>query len=104
MDILPPDLPQFVKLALSLAIVVSLMGGLAFILKKLGLATEAHMKSGTDNRLKIVESIPMDARRRAVILRRDDQDHVVILGPNGETIVETNIPAVDDFDNSRGNP
>lgn len=100
MELLPAELPQFVKLVLALAIVVGLMGGLAFLLKKLGIATEARLKSGNENRLKIIESIPLDARRRLVILRRDDQDHVVILGPNSETVLETNIPAVDQSDNS----
>ncbi|MBI1300120.1 MAG: hypothetical protein GC137_00540 [Alphaproteobacteria bacterium] len=104
MDILPPDLPQFVKLVLSLAIVVGLMGGFAFLLKKLGIATEAHMKSGQENRLKIIESIPLDARRRLVIIRRDNQDHLVILGPNSETVLETNIPAVDQSHKSKTPP
>jgi hypothetical protein len=31
-------------------------------------------------------------RRRLVLLRRDDVEHLVILSPTGETVVETGIP------------
>lgn len=98
MDVISPDLPQFMRLIIALAIVIALMGGLSFILKKLGLAQNANLKSGDKRRLKIVESLPLDARRRIVILQRDDVQHLVILGANGETLIEKDIPLVDGSD------
>ena len=48
-------------------------------------------------RLKVVEALPLDARRRLVLLQRDNKQHLVILGPNGETVIETDIkPKPDD--------
>jgi flagellar protein FliO/FliZ len=35
--------------------------------------------------------MPIDPKRRLVLLRRDNVEHLVILGATGETIVETNI-------------
>lgn len=98
------DMPQLVKLFLALAFVLGLMGGLSFLLKKLGLSAVANIKSSDKRRLSIVESLPLDARRRLVILRRDDQEHLVILGTTNEIVVEQNIPAppepVDTLQNS----
>lgn len=85
-------MPQFAKLILAMAIVLALMGGLSLLLKKLGLSAVANVKSGDKRRLKIIESLPLDARRRLVILRADDREHLVILGATDEIVIESNIP------------
>lgn len=101
MDVtISPELPQAVRLIIALCIVFIIMGGLAFALKKLGLATNSTIKSGDKKRLKIVESIPLDARRRLVILKCDNKEHLVILGANSEIIIDNDIPSVDGSDNS----
>lgn len=90
------SLYMILKFCAALVFVLALMGGLALGLKKLGL-TQGGSAAPGKRRLKIIESLPLDARRRAVILRRDDTEHLVILGPNGETVVETKItPTVHD--------
>lgn len=76
----------------ALAFVIGLMGGLAFLLKKFGLNGVAASSPG-DKRLKLIESIPLDARRRLALIQRDDNQHLVILGVNSETVIETNIKA-----------
>lgn len=83
------DLSQLLRLLLALAFVLALMGGFAFILKKLGLSQATRIAG--EKRLKVVESLPLDARRRLAIIQRDDKQHLVILGINGETVVETDI-------------
>lgn len=92
MDVISPDMPQIAKVFLAMAIVLALMGGLSFALKKLGLSAVANIQNNGKKRLKIIESLPLDARRRLVIVRRDDREHLVILGATGETVVETDIP------------
>lgn len=86
------DLPQFARLLLSLAFVLALMGGFAYLLKKLGLATQTRVQG--EKRLRVLESLPLDSRRRVVLIERDDKRHLVILGLNGETVLESDIPAV----------
>lgn len=93
MDII--TLPDLLKLIAALAFVVGLMGGLAMLIKRLGLA-QGLPSSSAQKRLKVIESIPLDPRRRAVLLRCDDKDHLVILGPNGETVVKTDIKSLKD--------
>ena len=70
------------------------------LLKKLGLSANTTIKSTDKRRLKIVESLPIDARRRLVILTCDDKQHLVIIGANSETLIEADIPPVDCSKNS----
>ncbi len=89
------DLPQILKLIAALVFVVSLMGGLAFILRKSGLGGPIPVQ-GKEKRLRLVEILPLDGRRKLVLLQRDDKQHLVILGANGETVVETDIKPKND--------
>ena len=66
-----------------------------YLLKKIGLNGEGGF-SGQKRRLKIVEYLPLDARRRLVLVRRDQKEFLLVLGPQGETVVESNIPAQQD--------
>ena len=84
------DPSQLLRLLAALLFVLALMGGLALVLRKLGL-TQTVSKSAGKRRLNLLESLPLDSRRRAVLLERDDIQHLLILGPNGETVIETGI-------------
>lgn len=96
MDVISPELPQFLRLIIALGVVFALMGGLAFALKKLGLATPQSIKSSNKRRLSVVESLPLDARRRLMIVKCDSKEHLVILGTNNDIIIDADIPPVDD--------
>jgi flagellar protein FliO/FliZ len=85
-------LEDYLKFFFALLFVLCLMGGLAYVIKRFGLNGEKIMPA-SQRRLKVIETLPIDARRRAILLRRDDKEHLVILGPTGETVVESNIPA-----------
>lgn len=87
------DLPQIVRLLAALAFVIALMGGLSIILKKVGLPGTPNTP-GHKRRMRIVESLPLDARRRAVLIQCDNKQHLVILGASGETVVKTDIEPV----------
>lgn len=85
---------EFGRMIAALVFVIALMGGLAIVLKKLGLSGPP-VPSGGRKRLRVVESVPLDARRRLVLVQCDDSQHLVILGPGGETVIKTDIPAND---------
>jgi flagellar protein FliO/FliZ len=44
-------------------------------------------------RLAVVEALMLDPRRRLVIVRADDREHVVLLGASGETLIESRAAA-----------
>ena len=83
------DAAEVIKMFAALVFVLALMGGLALLLKKLGL--QGRSLSTGPRRLKILETLPLDARRRLVLIERDDTQHLVILGASGETLIESNI-------------
>ncbi len=84
------ELPELIRLLLALAIVIALMGGLALVLKKLGLANSMPQAKG-DKRLKLVETLPLDARRRLMIVACDNTEHLVLIGTDDTIVVQTNI-------------
>ena len=88
------NLQDIVKFVSALVFVIALMGGLSLVLRRF--ASGHAITPTSKRRLKIVESLTLDARHRAVILRRDECEHLVILGPNGETVVETGVEVAQD--------
>lgn len=84
------QLPQILRLLAALAFVIAMMGGLALILKKIGLPGSLTAPN-SKRRLKIVEMLALDTRRRLVLLQCDDKQHLVILGASSETVIKTDI-------------
>lgn len=78
---------QFV---LALLFVLGLIGVLANLARRFGLAPTASRR-GSGRRLGISEILPLDGKRRAVLLRRDGVEHLVILSPASETVIERDI-------------
>lgn len=61
-----------------------------WFLKKRGLINIQHLKS-KQARMKIVEVIAIDTKRRLVLVSRDNQEHLILIGGNNDLIVENNI-------------
>lgn len=69
-----------------------LIGVLAVLARRIGFGYPASaVGRNRHKRLSIVEVAPVDGRRRLVLVRRDAVEHLLLLGPNSETVVETNI-------------
>lgn len=86
------DYQDYLKFVIAFIFVLSLMGGLAFLLKRFGLG-QAGIISPKNKRLKIIEVMPIDSKHKAVLLQRDETQHLVLFGANSDTVVETNIKA-----------
>lgn len=41
----------------------------------------------THKRMKVTESLMLDPRRRMVLVRCDDREHLILLGPGGDIVV-----------------
>jgi len=87
------DLETLSRSLFALVLVLVLIAGLAWLGRRFGLTPRAGRKAGNGRRLAIVEVLGIDGKRRLVLLRRDETEHLVILGPTGETVVETGIHA-----------
>ena len=74
------DLDGLFRFAAALALVVGLIALFSFAAKRWrGL----RVGGGQGRRLEVVEAIGVDAKRRLVIVRADEREHVLLLG--GET-------------------
>ncbi len=71
-------------------VVIGLIGGFAWVLRRYG---AGRITAGGKGRLGVVEIAPVDAKRRLVLIRRDAVEHLVLLSPTSETVVETGIAA-----------
>lgn len=86
------NMPDLLRMIVTLAVVVALMGGLAMLLKRLGLSGALPTQAGS-KRLQVVERLTLDTRRQLVLLKRDNKEHLVILSAQGETVLESDIKA-----------
>ena len=86
------DLEVYVKFLVALAAVLALIAGLAWVARRLGLAGRLPSAAGKSARISVVEVRALDARRKLVLLRRDACEHLVLLGPNQDLLVESGIP------------
>ena len=87
------DLLLYTKYIVGLLFVLGLIALLAFVVRKMGFIPSAERPKLSKKRLGISQMIALDSKRRLLLIRRDDQEHLVILGPDGDTVVETNIQA-----------
>jgi flagellar protein FliO/FliZ len=71
----------------ALFLVVAMILALAWIARRLGVMGRLAA-TGSRRRLAIVEVLPLDAKRRLVLLRRDGAEHLVLLGLTGDIVVE----------------
>lgn len=49
-------------------------------------------KMRPNQRIGVVETAAVDGNRRLVLVRRDDTEHLLLLGSHGDLVIESNIP------------
>ena len=81
----------YIRFLLALVFVLGLIVALAWAARRFGFGGNLVAMKGRSTRLAVVESVMLDAKRRLVLVRRDDREHLLILGPAGETVVESGI-------------
>jgi len=98
------DLDQVMRGLLALVFVLGLIGGITLLAKRFGFTPRATLpkrtgrggpKGSSGRRLAIVEVLPVDAKRRLVLIRRDDKEHLVMLGADRELLIEAGATAPD---------
>ncbi|HEY0283293.1 MAG TPA: flagellar biosynthetic protein FliO [Rhizomicrobium sp.] len=83
------DLLDIARYVGALLLVLGLIGVAGLAARRFGLPGLARPASA--RRLKVVESLMVSPRQRLVLLRRDDVEHLVMLCPDGATVVEASI-------------
>lgn len=70
-----------------LALVVALIAGAAWLARRLG-AGILMPRGRRQRRLSIEEVLPIDNRRRLVLVRRDGVEHLLLIGGTADIVVE----------------
>lgn len=81
----------YIQAVLALILVVGIILGLAWLLRRYGLGDGAHSPLGRKKRLSTIESTTVDARHRLVLVRRDQTEHLLLIGHGDSLVVERGI-------------
>ncbi|MEZ5930489.1 MAG: flagellar biosynthetic protein FliO [Alphaproteobacteria bacterium] len=81
---------DYLRFLLALIAVLALIMLLAWAARRfrLGGLTGAAMPSG---RLAVVETLPIDGRQRLILIRRDDREHLLLLGQERSLVIESGV-------------
>jgi flagellar protein FliO/FliZ len=82
---------QYLKYIVGLLIVLGLIALVALLARRLGMVPRATRDPSAPRRLSITDVISVDAKRRLVLVKRDDREHLLLLGPERDIVVERNI-------------
>jgi flagellar protein FliO/FliZ len=85
----------YLRFVLALIFVIGL---LAVLSRRLGFGFPVGTtKFGAGRRVQVVEISPLDSRRKLVLIRRDDVEHLLVISPTSEVVIEQGIRTEKDF-------
>ncbi|WP_245431074.1 flagellar biosynthetic protein FliO, partial [Rhodoplanes roseus] len=86
------DMPLPAKFFIAFVIVLALIGGVAWLVRRFGSGGLGSAAArGRQARLGVIEATAVDSRRRLVLVRRDNVEHLIMLGGPSDLVVEANI-------------
>ena len=86
------DPESYFRYLLALVFVVGLILAAGYAARRFGMGLAVAPRSkGQAKRLMITEIAALDARRRLVLIKRDETEHLILLGVTGETVIESGI-------------
>jgi len=85
------DLDVYLRFVVALVFVLALIGLIAWVGRRMGFIGRVATGRSGARRIGVVEAVTIDAKRRLVLVRRDDVEHLVLLGPASEMLVEGGI-------------
>jgi flagellar protein FliO/FliZ len=86
------SLDLYTRFLLALVAVLALLAAFAWAARRFGFAGRSFVAGGR-RRLAIIETVPIDAKRRLVLLRRDQMEHLIVLGADNAVVIESGIGA-----------
>jgi flagellar protein FliO/FliZ len=88
------DVIDFARYFGALALVLALVGFAALATKRYGIAGFSGLaKSVKTRRLAVLETLMVGPRPKLYLFKRDGVEHLVLIGPQGATVVESGVAA-----------
>lgn len=101
-DLLGVDMPPFVKFFIAFATVLILIGLTAWLVRRFGANRLGGANArGRQPRLAVIDAATVDGRRRLVLIRRDNVEHLLMIGGPTDLVVEPNILRAGQRDGAR---
>lgn len=87
------QLGTMAKFAIAFVLVLGLIGVTALILKRFGSGGMPTSGGGRNRqpRLAVLDSATVDSKRKLVLIRRDNSEHLLLIGGLSDLVIETNI-------------
>ena len=83
---------EYIKVILGFIFVVTLIVLIAFIINYFGLNEfKFANKSKKERRLEVIETLILDTKRRLLLIKRDNTEHLLLMGKDSEQIIEKDI-------------
>ena len=102
---MPTDLDQLIIYIAAFIFVIALIAIGAWLLKGLtsgGRSGGGGILRGRERRLGVVEAASVDGRRKLVLLRRDDVEHLIMTGGPVDVVIETGIEPYPGYERPAG--
>jgi hypothetical protein len=86
------EMPLTVRFFLAFLIVLGLIGAAAWAVRRFGSGRYGSTgQRGRQPRLAVIDHASVDARRRLILIRRDNVEHLLLIGGPTDVVVEPNI-------------
>src|ERR1700722_1414181 len=90
-SLLGAEMPLAVRFFLAFLIVLGLIGAIAWALRRFGAGRFRDNARGRQPRLAVIDHASVDGRRRLILVRRDNVEHLLMIGGPTDVVVEPNI-------------
>src|ERR1700692_3820481 len=85
------EMPLAVRFFLAFLIVLGLIGATAWAVRRFGAGRLGAGARGRQPRLAVIDYASVDGRRRLILVRRDNVEHLLMIGGPTDVVVEPNI-------------
>ena len=91
MDGIDLNLTDYIKFVFAFVFVLALIALATVAARRFGFGLPSNPRKSAQRRLGILESLNVDGKRRMVLIRRDDKEHLLLLGATTELVIESSI-------------
>jgi len=85
------EIPLAAKFFIAFAVVLALIGLTAWLVRRFGANRLGGAARGRQPRLAVIDAATVDGRRRLVLIRRDNVEHLLMIGGPTDVVIEPNI-------------
>jgi hypothetical protein len=87
------DMPLAVRVVVAIVVVIALICAIGYLVHRFGAGAlnAASAVRGRQPRLAVIDAAAVDGRRRLILIRRDNVEHLIMIGGPSDVVIEPNI-------------